>query len=139
MSVPTLSTRPTVESALKADELALLRALLLCDLAEQLKLVAEHRGAADELLGTVDPDDGSVDRELVEVNAVSAEVAVRGIRRALDRFDNGTYGLCERCGRPIPFERLEAIPSALVCVPCLAATPSGLSRSRTTTTTPETR
>ncbi|SFI50036.1 transcriptional regulator, TraR/DksA family [Paenibacillus sp. UNC496MF] len=35
---------------------------------------------------------------------------------ALDRIATGRYGICEICGEPIPFERLEALPAARRCV-----------------------
>jgi RNA polymerase-binding transcription factor DksA len=38
------------------------------------------------------------------------------IARALDKLDSGAYGTCEACGRPIPDERLEAVPAARFCV-----------------------
>ena len=38
------------------------------------------------------------------------------IEQALGRMKDGTYGICEVCGKPIPYERLEAIPSAPTCV-----------------------
>jgi DnaK suppressor protein len=41
---------------------------------------------------------------------------------ALERLDDGTYGKCERCGQQIPIERLEAIPTARLCVGCKQAT-----------------
>ncbi|MEU7846743.1 TraR/DksA C4-type zinc finger protein [Micromonospora parva] len=37
---------------------------------------------------------------------------------ALRRVDDGSYGVCERCLRPIPAERLVARPSARTCVAC---------------------
>ena len=37
---------------------------------------------------------------------------------ALDRLDAGTYGLCERCGKEIPEERLKAMTYATRCVRC---------------------
>lgn len=37
---------------------------------------------------------------------------------ALARMDAGTFGSCERCGNPIPEERLEALPTATLCVAC---------------------
>lgn len=40
------------------------------------------------------------------------------VERALARLDKGTFGLCERCGRPISCERLEALPSAALCIDC---------------------
>lgn len=37
---------------------------------------------------------------------------------ALERLDNGTYGICQRCGKEINPERLEALPSAAYCITC---------------------
>lgn len=38
------------------------------------------------------------------------------VEEALKRIDNGTYGQCVDCGKPIPEKRLEAIPWAARCV-----------------------
>jgi len=35
---------------------------------------------------------------------------------ALEAIENGTYGKCAICGTEIPFERLEALPTALTCI-----------------------
>ncbi|OLE26814.1 MAG: conjugal transfer protein TraR [Actinobacteria bacterium 13_1_20CM_3_71_11] len=43
---------------------------------------------------------------------------VNQVERALERLDEGGYGWCERCGNPIPVERLAAFPSATLCVTC---------------------
>ncbi|GAA0803658.1 TraR/DksA family transcriptional regulator [Spirilliplanes yamanashiensis] len=40
------------------------------------------------------------------------------VERALERVAEGHYGNCERCGNPIPVERLAAFPSATLCVSC---------------------
>ena len=40
---------------------------------------------------------------------------------ALTRIDEGTYGKCENCGNAIPIERLEARPTARLCVTCAQA------------------
>ena len=37
---------------------------------------------------------------------------------ALERMEAGTYGKCDNCGNEIPDARLEAVPSALLCVSC---------------------
>jgi RNA polymerase-binding transcription factor DksA len=34
------------------------------------------------------------------------------VEHALTKFDDGTYGICERCGRPIPLARLRVLPEA---------------------------
>ena len=38
---------------------------------------------------------------------------------ALDRIDKKTYGKCEKCGKDISEERLEAYPEAAACLKCL--------------------
>jgi DnaK suppressor protein len=40
------------------------------------------------------------------------------IEKALARLDNGTYGKCLNCGKPIPAERLDALPLTLYDVDC---------------------
>lgn len=43
---------------------------------------------------------------------------LRDVERALAKIDGGTYGTCERCGKPIAPERLEALPWAVLCIDC---------------------
>jgi RNA polymerase-binding transcription factor DksA len=38
------------------------------------------------------------------------------VEHALRRMEEGTYGICEVCGKEIPYERLEALPHATLCV-----------------------
>lgn len=38
--------------------------------------------------------------------------------RALERIDDGTYGICETCGKAIPVERLDVLPYSTLCVEC---------------------
>ncbi|MBI2832373.1 MAG: TraR/DksA C4-type zinc finger protein, partial [Chloroflexi bacterium] len=40
------------------------------------------------------------------------------VEHALQKFDEGTYGLCDICGQPIPPARLEALPQASLCLEC---------------------
>jgi len=40
------------------------------------------------------------------------------VDEALARLDAGTFGTCVRCGRPIPDDRLEALPWAPRCIDC---------------------
>ena len=42
------------------------------------------------------------------------------IERALQKYDTGTYGLCDSCGQPIEQARLEALPQASLCLRCKA-------------------
>lgn len=40
------------------------------------------------------------------------------IQKALDRIDNGTFGICEECDEPISIKRLEARPETTLCIRC---------------------
>jgi RNA polymerase-binding transcription factor DksA len=42
------------------------------------------------------------------------------VERALQKFDEGTYGKCDNCGRAINPARLEALPYAVLCMTCKA-------------------
>ncbi len=42
------------------------------------------------------------------------------VDRALRKLEQGTYGVCEDCGKPIAEERLAAIPYATLCIDCKA-------------------
>ena len=66
----------------------------------------------------------------LEVGALvrRAEEHLTSVARALERLEDGTYGVCEACGRAIPAERLEARPTATRCVAC--ATSAGATARR---------
>jgi len=55
-------------------------------------------------------------RELDEGLEENAEHLLVEIGAALERIDDGSYGLCSACGRPIDAERLEAVPYATLCI-----------------------
>jgi DnaK suppressor protein len=55
-------------------------------------------------------------RELDEGLEENAEHLLVEIGAALERIDEGTYGLCTACGRPISEERLVAVPYATLCI-----------------------
>ena len=56
------------------------------------------------------------DRELDEGLEEGAQQTLAQIDRALARLDDGTYGICERCDKPIGEERLRARPWAMLCI-----------------------
>ena len=103
------------------------------------KLVAERDRVAAELeelqedLGTsledatdedgVDSPPGdsateTLDREVEQGLEDNAERLLAGIEAALQRIEDGTYGICSNCGKPIGQERLEALPWADTCIDC---------------------
>lgn len=50
--------------------------------------------------------------------ANDARMRLAGIEKALERLEQGTYGLCARCHNPIPDERLSIMPLTLHCIEC---------------------
>ena len=46
------------------------------------------------------------------------EVSLQEVNDALEKFNAGTYGICENCGEPIPEKRLRAMPAATHCIKC---------------------
>ncbi len=49
--------------------------------------------------------------------------SVAEVKRAIEKVDEGTYGVCDLCHRPIGAERLEALPSATLCIDCRRKSP----------------
>jgi len=63
----------------------------------------------------------SVERqELASLGVSRLANRARRLRLALERVDDGDYGLCTECGEPIPARRLLAVPDATTCVACQA-------------------
>ncbi len=58
------------------------------------------------------------DRELDYTLEENSEHVLAEIDAALKRIEEGTYGTCTNCDRPIPVERLEALPWATLCIDC---------------------
>lgn len=75
-----------------------------------------------EVVGTLDSDNYgdtatvTYDRELDYSLEENSETVLREIDAALQRIEDGTYGVCEGCGKQIEEERLEAIPWARLCL-----------------------
>jgi DnaK suppressor protein len=51
----------------------------------------------------------------------SLETGLARTERALAKLDQGSYGICDGCGAPIPAARLRAMPDSVLCVECAAA------------------
>ncbi|WP_207623382.1 TraR/DksA family transcriptional regulator [Dermacoccus nishinomiyaensis] len=108
-------------------ELAEVRAELEADVA---RVRAELDELATDFEGLLrNPGDGAGDDQADVGNAnfereheislarKSAEV-LRQSERALERMNDGTYGVCESCGGPIGKLRLQAFPRATLCMTC---------------------
>lgn len=98
---------------------------------------ANLKAEADQLAQEMEPGDiqfdeesgegatAAVDRERDLALSAQARVEVDEIDHALAKVANGSYGICEGCGQPIPRARLKALPHARLCIACKSG---GLSR-----------
>ena len=56
--------------------------------------------------------------EVVDAIGNETDQSIRDIQAALARIEDGTYGICGRCGEEISLGRLQAVPEATRCVNC---------------------
>ena len=116
------------KTAVSQKELDDLRERLIteqAELQEQLMTIEEQTFATSQsdLSGEVSFDEENADagtftfereRDLSIENNVRD--LMRKIERALARMDEGTYGICSRCGKPIEKARLKALPYVDLCI-----------------------
>ena len=108
------------------DKLQTIRTGLVAELKSVEHQLVEHGATANpEEAVEVSTDEGfavsaQATMERSEMLSLLEQLQHRHaeIAGALKRMDEGTYGKCERCGRDIPPERLEARPTASLCVAC---------------------
>ncbi|MEP6477013.1 MAG: TraR/DksA C4-type zinc finger protein [Actinomycetota bacterium] len=119
---------PRAKSSMPKKEADDLRERLLTERAElesQLSTLEENTFAASqsEMTGEVAFDDETADagtatfereRDLSIENNIRDLLAK--IERALQRMDAGTYGICDRCGKPIEKARVKALPYVDLCI-----------------------
>lgn len=103
--------------------------LLLAEEADASERLAEHRAGISEVRAARsgasaddehDPEGPTMTQEWSQRTAVlfDAEHELADVRRALGRLADGSYGVCENCGGAITVARLEARPTATLCIDC---------------------
>jgi RNA polymerase-binding protein DksA len=105
-----------MEKTLKAQRAELIAALMSTNAAFR-KSMEEGTGIGD----TIDEASDAVDRKMLEVLGTKDMQRLQLIDSALSLIRQGKYGLCSKCGKPIPEARLEALPHAVLCVECKSA------------------
>jgi DnaK suppressor protein len=97
---------------------------LLDQKKEILKNLASESEDFRNIIEDLDPKDlvdiatDDIDRKTLEALGTQELKRLQLIESALSRIENGKYGVCARCSKKIPRERLEAIPYALLCIDC---------------------
>jgi RNA polymerase-binding transcription factor DksA len=112
-----------------ADESAQLRALLAEERSrtrERIAALRRDNAAILEGMALTSTDDEhdpegqttAVDRSRTDALLAGAERHLVDLDEAEQRLDEGAFGRCEVCGRPIPLARLRVRPAARTCVDC---------------------
>src|SRR5580700_11238619 len=60
----------------------------------------------------------AAEREMAMQNLHRVAALVRQLRSAMERLDDGSYGICLQCEEPISPKRLKAVPWAEFCISC---------------------
>ena len=111
-----------------AERLEHFRRILTTQLRQRTENVRDNQAAALEMGTNDDGVKDTVDMSLMDVNQELAlrlgereSQMVADIDQALLRIDEGSYGVCARCGETIPEARLEAVPTARYDAACQTA------------------
>ena len=86
------------------------------EMTGELSLVGQH---------PADVADFTYQRELQQTTQNLLEREAEQVEAARRARETGTYGVCQRCGRQIPPERLAARPEATLCLDCQRLADSG--------------
>ena len=98
------------------EQLLEMKTKLLAEIDSTLR--AEREGNKDEGMDTYDLASEERDREINFILSDRERVKLKQIDDAVERMDEGTYGVCESCGLEIAEERLEAMPFSRLCRDC---------------------
>ena len=114
--------KKTGEEYMSPAQVEHFRLLLLdwkCDLLEEVDRTVHHM--QDEAANFPDPNDRATQEEefALELRTRDRErKLIKKINDALTSLDNNDYGYCEQCGVEIGIQRLEARPTATLCIDC---------------------
>lgn len=72
----------------------------------------------DSAIGRVSRMDAIVNNSVVEAALREAKQKLQSLEDMLGKVDKEGFGLCSKCGEPIPFRRLLLMPQSSLCVKC---------------------
>jgi RNA polymerase-binding transcription factor len=110
------------------ERLLEMRRQVLREIDDDLKEGRE--GAKDDGKDTYDLASEERDREISFILSDREREKLQAIQEALERIQDGTYGICESCESEIAAARLEALPFTRLCVSCQSDREKELKQSR---------
>jgi DnaK suppressor protein len=88
------------------------------DLLEEAGVVLTHRPELEPFPDLSDQATAEVDQNFTIRLKEREQKLLKKIDEALSRMASRTYGICERCGKEIPYKRLKARPVTTLCIEC---------------------
>src|SRR3954452_14221311 len=89
-------------------------------MADEMKSIGVEQDDENGSLGNHFAEDGASVTEAERIVTVTEDLQdiLAQVNAALVRMNDGNYGICQRCGRPIAEPRLEAFPYVAYCIEC---------------------
>ncbi|MCG2588521.1 TraR/DksA family transcriptional regulator [Rhodohalobacter sulfatireducens] len=115
-------TRDELKTVLNENELAYFEALIIRKRDEAMKELDFLLSSLEEQRSSDDDDASSIDHHMSDMGSIEESLDltnrliernrkfINQLNRALERIENGTYGICRATGQPIEKERLEFAP-----------------------------
>jgi len=107
---------------LKEEDIEYFRELLTKSLEELLNhanvTVSDMTAPKENLPDPTDRASFEADRDFMLRIRDRESKLIKKIKKALDRIENNTFGVCEKCGEEISVKRLEARPVTTQCIDC---------------------
>lgn len=114
-------------STLTSSQLEQLKARL-ADIEQQLheflnldEVAAETVELDQSKVGRLSRIDALQQQAMAQASSEAHHQQLAKVHRAMQKLEEGEYGYCEECGKPIPFKRLQIQPESDFCVECLQA------------------
>ena len=96
---------------------------ILNEISKTEKLIAEYKEltkpvAPDDAIGRITRMDAINNKSVTEASLRQAEEKLKNLHRVLSRVGTRDFGICIKCGKPIPEGRILYRPESLTCVDC---------------------
>jgi len=96
---------------------------ILEEIAKTENLIVEYKEmtkpvAPDDAIGRISRMDAINNKSVTEASLRQAEEKLKNLHRVLSRVGTSDFGICIKCGKPIPEGRLVYRPESLTCVNC---------------------
>ena len=96
---------------------------ILNEISKTEKLIVEYKEltkpvAPDDAIGRISRMDAINNKSVTEASLRQAEEKLKNLQRVLSRVGTSDFGICIKCGKPIPEGRIIYRPESLNCVDC---------------------